>query len=400
MKVKESVGPPPGTYEGKFDGFMLTRGSRPKYVHQSQSGPQIRYTVKTSDGIAVPGSFPLDFNHYRLRNVLGAFGVPAVAVEPTFKKMGTQQFFSRLEKKLKQQNKTVSVWVRDSGGWISTIKPADDTYMVKFERIMTRDKSTDEPIHKTAKNSFGEMEDSFWVILMVVAGDHQGATFIYKLHYAIKSLGRSYELDKSDKRGKEFNSFFSYHGIDLSTFEPSTDFIDPDNGLPELEPLLLKSKTLMTIKVEDGWIKDVSKAASVTKSMINLEDGGGARKRKRRRSAKRTSRTEPVVTKSFDEDSELESARSIVRRVFVAEMNVVDLFDISTGELSPARKSKFIKFVKRHALPKKLIKKYTLSDVVDTLNILGYNDLAKKFETKEEKPKSRRRKVLRRNKRK
>lgn len=384
MKVKENKGAPDGNYEGTFSHFIKT--SKGGYIHKTQNSVTVRYIIKTVDGIELPGSFPWgDLDDYRTKVVLGSLGVPLRALVPLVKKLGTNQFFAQLEKKLKREKKIVSCWIpKNSTGWIATIKPLGGVFTCKFVTISSRDENTNLPIHTYKEfdrigrqgNRYIQKEDSFNVVLEVISGEHEGAAFTLKLDYRIVKENGVWVYDKSGGKGKLFDDFFTYHGIDIEKIEPEKDFDDSENGLPELETMLQSSDSLLNVEVKNGWIEKISKSPNSVKITFDMLDED---KDKKPKISKRKAR---VVTKTSNNTHAI--AQSVLKTVFSKEFG--DRWEKSG---SNSARVKFRKFAKRNNLPYPSLDNYTIPDIKKALNQLGYDDLANNIKGETQKPKRR-----------
>jgi len=382
MEVRKGKGVPTGVYVGTFQSFVTTKGKKPSYIHQSKDGSsRVCYIIKDEAGVEVPGSFPLDFDHYRCVNTYGAFGAPARVLEPLFRKFSANEFFGKVEKKLADLAYPVNVWVPESG-WIGTIRPDRGSFQVEFVKVLTVEKDAKgqvvgdgNPIHvassRTGKNAstgraFTVDEDTFNVALQVTTGNNEGATFMYKIHYCIEDGddGKKF-LNIVGARGQEFYDFFGFHGITLENLKPE-DFPDPDNLLPELEPMLQKAKVALTIEVENGWIKSLGKSPDSSRiKEFALDDMGGGSKSKRRPRKAGSSGAKVV-----GERAAFLGALQQVLSIETKDDPIVD----ANGVVTSMRAWK--RFVTENSLPKKPLTKYTDRDVYMALSKLGYAQLA------------------------
>jgi len=360
MDVKESSGARPGSYVAVFNKFI--RDKKGRIINNSKAGPQVRYVCHTvlndnhDAGIELPGSFLLDFSHYSLHNAFGAFGIPARSLEKSFKGMNEKKFFAAVEKKFAELKHEVNCWIpQDSeAGWIASIKPNAGVFPVEFEKILSRDKNGDFPIHESKVNNWGDPEDTFNVLLKVVAGDHEGATFIYKVHYKIEQPEKGrYVLNLRGSRGKQFYEFFKFNGIDLKELDPDEFADDPKNILPEAEKVFLRKKAQMTAEVSNGWIDKLSLIPQAQR-VGDIDFGGGKRRRGK-----------PVQP---PQSPHVGTLKLIVNSV------ESDMFTGQDLELSSMKAWK--KFVVKNKLPKKPIGKYTTKDVKGALIKLGQKQLA------------------------
>lgn len=367
MKEKKSSGVRSGVYVGHFSG-LIPRAQGGGFLHTTEHGPLVRYKVESTDGVEVPGSFPFDPDHYRMDNVFGAFGTPLRSVGKWLKSMNKNQFLKRIEQAWKDRTKDneVNCWVPDTG-YIGTIRPDSGSFVVKFKLFSTRN-DEDEPVHikdsgfRTKKKT-GEKypydEDTATAVLRVVSGPNEGASFTNKLHYSViyDEEAGEWMLDTSKARGREFDSFFKHHGINVRHFDPD-DYPEPENLLPVWEPLLIQANAPLIIEVANGWINsmiaDPSSQRAVT---IDLGDAAG-----------RTKKTASAVTSPF-----LATLRQVLN-----EEAPVPIFDLeSGGYVVPGGKKRWAQFIKQHGLPKKPVEKYTLREICTTLKTLGYDQLAK-----------------------
>ena len=382
MKVKKGTGAEPGSYEGVFKEFMKTRGAKPSYVHNTKNGPVVRYIVRSDDGVDIPGSFPLDFDHYQCVNTLGCFGAPARAVKPLTKQMKLSQLMPQLEKKLVKNGARVRVWVPEQSEWIASINPVDGVFPVKFEIISTKDEDGT-PIHRrktgTRKGRGGKPyafdEDRFTTILRVDSGPHEGAGFIYSLHYLIKKDSEGdYFVDTAGRDGKAFWDFNKMHGVDLSKVNP-LKAADPNNILPELQARWKKTEALMTAEVEGGWIAKLTLVPTTQSvgDVLDLEADDEPRPGRRKRSKPKAN----VRRKKVD-TGEVERAQAVTRQVINKEAGKT-VYD-KDGKLK--LKATFRGMIRKYKLPKKDVSKYQLSECVTALNNLGYDNLAVNFTTK------------------
>lgn len=270
MRVKEGSGAKSGSYVARFKRFVPTRSSKPSFLHSGEYGDQVRYELITDEGIVLPGSFNWDWDHYSLRNFMGAVGTPARAIEKVAQTMNPNQFLRQLEGKIATKGVELSVWVPDNG-YVGSLKPVSGTFQVKFTRVLSRD-DKDKPIHvyksgtRTGRGgrSYEYEEDVFSVLLVVETGQHEGCAFTYRIHYMIRNDGSGWILDKSGRYGKQFFEFFMYHGIDLRTINPER-FPDPSNLLPQLEKKAVKANKLLVIEVENGWVEKLSPSLDTEK---------------------------------------------------------------------------------------------------------------------------------------
>lgn len=374
MEVRKGRGVKGGNYVGTFQSFIRTQAKKPGFVHEMDGGDLVRYIVETDDGIEVPGSFPWDFDDYRMTAALGAFGTPARALRSAAQSLGQTQFFNRLEKRLVATSAEVTAWVPDdSGGWIRTVRPIRGTFPVKFVRITTRDADTDLPCWKVdeGQTSWGEAYSRkvFWTVLVVESGDFEGAAFSYRLDYRIMEEKGKYYIDGARKQGESFVNFYGFHGIDLEKLNPRKGFDDPKNILPESEGMLLDADALLQIVVEDGWVKQLSAAVQTSKvdTVLLDEDYQPSGRQRRKVQKKGSGKTKKVEGSAYVALLKQTINKEAGKEVFSP-----------TGEMR-APWEWWERFVAKHNLPGPILKEYGTKNVYDALVTLGYDQLAERI---------------------
>lgn len=378
VRVQEGSGVPKGTYVGVFDRFVLVntgKGGRKKYLHSSEFGPTVRYIVKTPEGVEVPGSFPWDADHYKCSNALGAFGTPVNALSSHMNAQKPDILLGKLEKVLKEKSMVVSAWVREDSGWIRAITPEEGSFEMRFDKILTRD-SNDVPIHikkseprtGASGQTYIREEDTFNALLVVISGQNEGASFVYRVHYRLfKDNAGDWILNKSGYYGKAAYDFFKFHGISLEKLSPDK-FPDPNNLLPQLEPKMVAKRIPLIVTVEKGWPNTIALSP-------NAGIGSGGDLEKALKVSKKKKRTKSKQPSVF-----LGMLMTVVNKETSG-----DLFDLNDGSYNMAE---WKHAVKVHGLPRKSIEKYSVKDIYTALVELGYSQLADKVKSQYKRKKS------------
>lgn len=271
MKVKERQGVKAGSYVGKFQG-LVKPGNKVGLKKTSSGKSKLMFRIKAKNGADIPYSITWGDEDYKIKPVFGALGVSYDSIKETEKSEGLEEALLKFERKAKEKDLEVSVYVRDDNGWGSGIKPFGvNSYTVRFKRITTRDESgkarwvevpsQDRRNPKTGGTYKTDPWNKFTVALEIVAGERKGAVLTYNLAYPIaKDEDDEWILDAETGRGQEFKNFLLLHRVAVDSLNPDRDFEDPTNGLPELEKRLLKRETFLTVSTNaDGWIDKIDR---------------------------------------------------------------------------------------------------------------------------------------------
>ena len=289
MKVKERAGAKKGSYVAVFK-ELIRPGNKvglsvPKKGKDSLPRMMFRLTDVETQTEEIPCSTVWDPTDWRFRHTMGTLGVPVDKVLQLIADGTSEEKILLLVERLATKAACeLSAYVREDGGW-GSIRPNTGVFIAKFARISTRN---DEglPIYtyiasQTKKTRKGGTFDSdpinrFGAQFEVIAGDRQGACVNENFHYAIvKDEDDEWTVDAETRDGSKFNNLLVLHRVPVAKIDPDRNFADPENGLAEIEKMLLKRSTPLMIEVKDSWIIDMKAAPegmTVLSSTGNVDD--------------------------------------------------------------------------------------------------------------------------------
>jgi len=290
MKTKERSSVKSGGYTVKF--ASLYRPQNTVGLKETKNGNKVAmFFLEAESGDKISYLMPWNLDEQKTRSVLGSLGVRA----DKLKSLSTvEEQLIAFEKTAKQKALAVSVYVREDGGLGSGLRPIEGNFILKFLRIASR---ADEgkgaacweyipsQTRKTKKGGTFETdpENVFKVDFVVAAGEQTGAIFTSNYRYSIvKDEKDDWVVDAESSRGSQFKQLMALHKVDTDSLDPDSDFEDPNNGLPELEKLMLKRGGPLQADVVKSWITKLSKVPdgvsleALVTDTVRVEDENGS----------------------------------------------------------------------------------------------------------------------------
>ena len=260
MKVKERKIAKKGGYKATFMELIRPNNKVGTKIGKDNKKRILFRLVDDKDN-QIPCGCVYDFKDLRTVSTLVAIGVPVDKMKELAEESETKALLF-MEKVAKKKGLTVNVWVREDGSFGSGIRPMEGKFPVKFSGVLSRDKETKKPVWTfrpgkqgvnrktggTYMNPDINAVDFGWV---VKSGSYKGLLFRTTEHYPIiKDEEDEWMIDADTGPGRRFKMILVEHKIDPSTLNPDKHFDDPENGLPELEKMMLKRADKANLEID------------------------------------------------------------------------------------------------------------------------------------------------------